>query len=381
MNSVNSLSLSDLAVKYGSDKYGSHFYTPRYETHLSRYKNKPVTLIEIGVGGYTDKSRGGQSLRMWSEWFTHPGCVIIGVDIEDKDLNIDDKRVFFRRGSQVSCEFLTSIVDEFGLPDVVIDDGSHRPSDVIETFSFLFPLMSDDAIYIVEDTQTSYWNSVGGLNLHDPTHSYFKRLVESINYAELPGQPRPSFFDMNVSGLHFYHNLIIIDKSPNLEESNVVPSRTASSVRTDGILISALDSHPPQAGISLVVHIGGIGDVVAGESLSAIGCARDNQCIQGFMLMVDRCNTSEWSDLRYRVIDVDGCWSGFYSVNQFAGSRGISRNISGFQVLSENGRAIDSVALFADCPNRPLLASRGAACVSSNPSIPLVGMQLILAQV
>ena len=41
---------------------------------------------------------------------------------------------------------------------MVVDDGSHRPADIIRaTFRLLFPLLPDgDGIYAIEDTQTSY---------------------------------------------------------------------------------------------------------------------------------------------------------------------------------------------------------------------------------
>ena len=59
-------------------------------------------------------------------------------------------------------EILQRIIEEQGAPLVVIDDGSHIPAHVRESFRILFPLLPDGAIYCIEDTQTSYWPAWGG---------------------------------------------------------------------------------------------------------------------------------------------------------------------------------------------------------------------------
>ena len=58
--------------------------------------------------------------------------------------------------------FLTSVVDEIGPLDIIIDDGSHLNEHVIRTFEILFPLLNEGGIYAVEDLQTSYWPDHGG---------------------------------------------------------------------------------------------------------------------------------------------------------------------------------------------------------------------------
>jgi len=41
-------------------------------------------------------------------------------------------------------------------PDFVIDDGSHRYSDIMSTFIFLYPLLKKGAYYFIEDLHASY---------------------------------------------------------------------------------------------------------------------------------------------------------------------------------------------------------------------------------
>jgi demethylmacrocin O-methyltransferase len=89
----------------------------------------------------------------------------------------------------------------------------------------LFPLLKDGGIYIVEDTQTSYWPSFGGDD-KDPNNAstllnFFKSLTDSLNHREyLPLNAIPSYFDQKIISMHFYHNMAFIYKGNNKEASN-----------------------------------------------------------------------------------------------------------------------------------------------------------------
>ena len=114
-----------------------------------------------------------------------------------------------------------------GTIDVIIDDGSHINEHVIETFKFLFPKLKDGGIYIVEDTQTSYWTDFGGdsENLNNPNTmmNFFKGLLDSMNNKEfiIPNYQQ-TYYDKKIVSMHFYHNMIFIYKGNNDEESNIV---------------------------------------------------------------------------------------------------------------------------------------------------------------
>ena len=50
------------------------------------------------------------------------------------------------------------MIDEFGVFDVIIDDGSHMASHMIASFNHLFADgLSDDGVYVMEDTHSNYW--------------------------------------------------------------------------------------------------------------------------------------------------------------------------------------------------------------------------------
>ena len=98
--------LSKLAAKYGTDKFGYHHYTPVYDRLLRSYRDKTIRVLEIGVGGYGDADRGGQSLAMWRDYF--PKASIVGIDIQPKNFQLGP-RVQILRGSQVDPEFLVRL--------------------------------------------------------------------------------------------------------------------------------------------------------------------------------------------------------------------------------------------------------------------------------
>lgn len=216
--------LNKLGRIYGTDKIGGHFYTPHYHLHLNKFRFKKINLLEIGVGGYANPKLGGNSLRMWKKYFPYGN--IFAIDIYDKS-SLQENRIKIFKGSQVDKDFLDKTVNEIGDLDIIIDDGSHMNEHVIESFKLLFPKLNDGGIYVVEDTQTSYWSDFGGdsedLNNPKTMMNYFKKLVDSLNNKEfiIPNYHQ-NYYDKKIISMHFYHNLIFIYKGNNDEESNMV---------------------------------------------------------------------------------------------------------------------------------------------------------------
>ena len=216
--------LKSLATKYGTDKWGSHYYAQHYEAHFSKYRNKKIKLLEIGVGGYADPNKGGESLRMWKEYFQQG--LIYAVDIFDKS-GLVEERIDISQGSQTDNSFLQGIVDQVGKFDIIIDDGSHINKHITSTFDFLFKHLKDGGLYVVEDLQTSYWKNDGGdsfdLGSRKTAMNYFKRLTDSLNYEEIDNPwYKVSYFDRHIVGMHFYHNMVFIEKGLNNEGSNII---------------------------------------------------------------------------------------------------------------------------------------------------------------
>jgi 23S rRNA U2552 (ribose-2'-O)-methylase RlmE/FtsJ len=145
---------SDFQTNSGKIIHKWKHYFPIYERHFQSYVNKPLTFLEIGVG------RGG-SLQMWKRYFG-PHARIVGIDIVPGCKRYEEDQIEVPTGKQQDERFLQSILDEFGSPDIVLDDGSHRMADLIETFRFLYPRTATNGVYMVEDLHTAYWEECEG---------------------------------------------------------------------------------------------------------------------------------------------------------------------------------------------------------------------------
>ena len=219
-------SLTDLAIKYKTDKHGIHFYTKIYEKYMLPKIDQEIGLLEIGVGGYDEPQKGGESLKMWADFFSKGK--IFSLDYFEKKLNLGNRIKIFK-GSQSNSEDLMRIINETGELDFIIDDGSHINRDVIYTFKTLFKFLKRGGYYFIEDTQTSYMPEFGGdafyLRNKKTLINFFKEIVDKINYMEIKNPfYQIDYFAKNITEIHFYHNLIVIKKNKNDEVSNVLDS-------------------------------------------------------------------------------------------------------------------------------------------------------------
>jgi len=209
--------LDEIAIKYETDKSSLHHdYCSIYEKLFSSLRYDKFVFIECGIGGYEYIDRGGQSARMWREYF--PLADIVTFDIHKKHLpNFEGIKVF--KGSQIDREFLVDMFTKVGNPTVFLDDGSHVNSHVIETFEIVFPLLKPQGIYVVEDFETSFYerDGFGGtLDLSDYTVNtslnYFRKLVDEVNYKYIEGFTPNEKFKDQIESISFYRNLIVIHK-------------------------------------------------------------------------------------------------------------------------------------------------------------------------
>lgn len=216
--------LISLATRHKTDKWGSHWYAQHYDRHFAPLRDKPVKVLEIGIGGYGVPEAGGESLRMWRDYF--PNAEIYGLDIADKRPH-DEARIRTYVGDQSDPTVLERLHRDSGGFDIVIDDGSHVCAHVIASFQILFPLMNDGGIYAVEDLQTSYWEVFGGgvdpAKRGGSSMEFLKRLADGLNHVEYGIEDYvPNVFDRHVVSIHFYHSLCFVYKGLNDERSNIL---------------------------------------------------------------------------------------------------------------------------------------------------------------
>lgn len=206
------MTLDEIGIKHGTDKSSVHHnYLIHYEKVLKHLKNEPICLFELGWGGYAFPERGGQSVRMWREYFQNGEIVCL--ELYKKNTPTED-RVQLIQGSQTDEELLSVIMQQHS-PDVVLDDASHINSLTIKSFEIIFPLLKSGGIYIVEDVHTSYWKEIAsdGTDFGGGTHprttmNYFKSLTDGLNEQESGIKNNIS----DIESIQFFKEMIIIKK-------------------------------------------------------------------------------------------------------------------------------------------------------------------------
>jgi hypothetical protein len=180
-------------------------YFPIYERHFEWYKNKSLTFLEIGV------FKGG-SLQMWQRYFG-PFARIVGMDIDEKCKEHEQPGISVRIGDQSDPRFLQSIIDEFGVPDIVLDDGSHHMNHINASFQFLYPKLPKNGVYMVEDLHTAYWEEYGGgLGKADSFVNQAKKFIDSLNADHTRGAVPADFVTRGTFSISFYDSVIAFEK-------------------------------------------------------------------------------------------------------------------------------------------------------------------------
>lgn len=158
-----------------SDKWSAYLH--EYDRIFREQREQPMRFLEIGI-------QNGGSLEIWAKYFPN-ATQLIGCDINPAcaSLRYEDPRIAVIVGdanADATQMRITKLAQEF---EVVIDDGSHRTSDVIRAFARYFPLLADGGVFVVEDLHCSYWAEFEG-GLFDPFSSvaFFKRLADIVHH-------------------------------------------------------------------------------------------------------------------------------------------------------------------------------------------------------
>ncbi|WP_372370704.1 glycosyltransferase [Candidatus Uabimicrobium sp. HlEnr_7] len=196
-----------LASKYSTNKL-EHGYLSHYHRHFCPLRRKKLNILEIGV-------RRAASLKMWRDYFSR--SFIYGIDKEEQS-QYKGTRIRTFQGSQQDTEFLEKVVKKTGKFDIIIDDGSHVSEHIVTSFCYLFPHLSDNGIYVIEDLMASYWPHSGGswkdLQNFPSAINYLKSLVDRLNHAHI-AHYQSDYFDKNIISIHFYPKIAFIFKGKN----------------------------------------------------------------------------------------------------------------------------------------------------------------------
>jgi hypothetical protein len=198
-------------------------YFEIYDRHFSRFRDREITLLEIGVSG-------GGSLEIWRSYFG-PKARIIGLDVNPDCKRHESPGIEIFIGSQGDAAFLEKLAGEIGPIDILIDDGSHDYGHQLTTFRALFDRIRDDGIYACEDLCTSYWEKEFGGGVRKPgTYvEFLKELIDEMNawFWREDVERETGSIAHSVHGMHFYPALVVIEKRP-MQKPLITPvGRTA----------------------------------------------------------------------------------------------------------------------------------------------------------
>jgi hypothetical protein len=204
-----------------SDKWS--LYLDEYNRLLAPYRDKAVRLLELGI-------QNGGSLEIWDQFFPNAEK-IVGCDVNPNcaDLKYDSARIAVVVADSNTKEAQQEILSHCPRFDIIIDDGSHRPGDIIRFFGQYFQYLDESGLYLVEDLHCSYWKEfAGGLFHPHSSMNFFKRLADVINHEHwavertrlelLHGFARRygvTFGEQLLASIHsvkFLNSLCVIDK-------------------------------------------------------------------------------------------------------------------------------------------------------------------------
>ena len=140
--------LSELGLKYGTDKAGHHQFTPFYNSILEEHRDEFTNVMEIGI-------LTNASLRMWEDYF--PNATIVGVDNEVRE-EYQANRVKIFLADQSQPHQLQRVIDETTTEyDMILDDGSHLCRHQYISWATLFKHVKPGGYYIIEDLHCNFF--------------------------------------------------------------------------------------------------------------------------------------------------------------------------------------------------------------------------------
>jgi hypothetical protein len=195
--------LKDLNETWKGTPFEKKRFLDTYDNEFFKFKDKlDLRILELGV----DK---GGSLELWESYFSNLSLL---VGVEKNDWKIEGNFSYKTRieiGDLSQTEFYDRI-KRYGSFDIIIDDASHKASDIILSFNNLFPILSDGGIYCIENV---YYSGTGEYN-NQHLEKFIQELIIDANgitdCLQIP--ERMNQFSWWIKSVHIENQLIIVRK-------------------------------------------------------------------------------------------------------------------------------------------------------------------------
>ena len=190
-------------------------YFEIYDNHFKKFRNKPITLLEIGC-------YHGGSLQMWKHYFGNQ-AKIYGIDINPQCKQLEEENIEIFIGSQTDKTFLQSVISKIGPIDILIDDGGHTMDQQIISFNELYSHIQENGVYLCEDLHTSYWKGHGGGYKEKNSFIEFsKNFIDSLNaYHSQENNFKVDNITQSAHSIHYYDSIMVIEKRKRLNPPTV----------------------------------------------------------------------------------------------------------------------------------------------------------------
>jgi len=164
---VNSLTLTEIQNinNFHTDKLWLHSYLDTYEDLFSKFRNKDINLLEIGIGN-------GGSLKLWQKYFTKKSniyCIDIGfAEVTHTDLVSQENITMIWKDIESCTPSILSPI----MFDIVIEDGSHTLEHQIKSWEVFKDRLNPGGILVIED-------------IAPESYDYFLNLSQKISNSKL----------------------------------------------------------------------------------------------------------------------------------------------------------------------------------------------------
>ena len=359
------ISLDAIGCRFRTDKASiGHDYLSFYERYFCGLRDDKLTLLEIGV-------LNGASLKVWEAYF--PNAAVIGADINPACRRFAGDRVSIETMDQGNIEDLVQLGIRHGPFDVIIEDGSHRWDHQITTLRTLFPFLRNGGYYVVEDLQTNYGAMADQYRGSASTScvEFLKGLVDlrvADRELDISGVADPFLrtYGRSVAFITFYRRCCLLQKD----------HRGWTSVIDEPLV--GVEAGVGRVAVPVIVHIGQVGDYPSANG--SIRSDRFGRNIQGFAVE-GAGGPADFISYRGRL--ADGSWTDWVHCGQYAGTRGLAQDLTGFSVrLTKRAReryALSTAGLFRE-DGEVVVAGDGGDCVSRSATAALYGMQIVLCE-
>ena len=140
-------------AEWTSDKETDHSYLSGYYEREFENRGRDISLLEIGVAQ-------GDSLRLWSEWFTEGK--ITGIEVNDNLPRVlsDYSKINLIIADGFSDETINRFEDNSF--DYIIDDGPHTLASMVISAQKWIDKVKPGGKLIIEDVQEFLWAELIG---------------------------------------------------------------------------------------------------------------------------------------------------------------------------------------------------------------------------